>query len=125
MSDARADARTLRKRMLVARAGLERFELASRVAEVRAAVSTKRLVRGSIGKLALRGIVPAALRLMKQHSLAGSVASVALGWLRGRLASAASGRKVRGTAAALGLAVTGWQVWRLVRRHRAGDQESR
>jgi len=112
----RADDRALRKRMLVARAGLERIELADHIAELRAATSTSRLFGQSLSMVAARSALPAAWNFLRRHPIVGSAASLVFGRLRERLIPAA-GPAVRSAVKWAGLAVIGWQAWRYWKRH--------
>lgn len=112
----RSDDRALRKRMLIARAGLERIELGQQIAALRAATTTPRLVGESLSKLATRGGLFSAWNFLRRHPIASSAASILFARLRERLIPAAA-PAARSAVKWAGLAVIGWQAWRYWKRH--------
>ncbi len=129
---ARSDHQSLRKRMLLARASIERIELAEQVAAVRSAVQAPRLLGASLGSGVLKVLGRSGLSglfgLLRRYPVLGTGASVLLGRLRNRVLGyrdppgEPAGRSVlrsatRGALKWGALGLLGWQAWRVWKRH--------
>jgi len=129
---ARSDHQSLRKRMLLARASVERIELAEQVAAVRSAVQAPRLLGASLGsvvpKVLARSGLSGLFGLLRRYPVLGTGASVLLGRLRNRVlghrdpSGQPAERSVlrsatRGALKWGALGLLGWQAWRVWKRH--------
>lgn len=119
---ARSDTMALRKRMLVARANLERLEIGEQIGDVRRSLRSPRLFGASLGKLAASGGVSTLIGLWRRYPVLSAGASMVLSQVRKRVAGA---HPVLGTAlTAASVAALAWQAWRVWQRQRPPHDEA-
>lgn len=103
---------SLRKRILVMRAELERLELADQVEALRTSSSPSALFRAALPSLAASKTVPMLLNVFKRYPFLSSSGSV----IFSRLATRFRKPLIRRTLAFGGLGIVIWQAWQLLQK---------
>lgn len=111
----RQASQTLRKRILVMRAELERLEFAEQVEALRNTTKPSALFRAALPRLAASKGVPMLLDLFKRYPFLSSGASLAFS----RLAARFSKPLIRRALAFGGLGFVVWQGWQLIQKIRS------
>ncbi len=111
---------SLRKRLLVMRAELERLELADQVEALRNSSSPSALFRAALPRFAASKAIPMLLNLFKRYPFISSGGSL----IFSRLATRFSKPLIRRTLAFSGLGLVVWQGWQLLKKIKSDKNPS-